>query len=309
MPTRRRLVAAIAVTVAAVLLTAGCGSQTPRSTATPGRNSDSTPVNGTSPSAVPESPRPTIPGETDDYHSDGIVTESGPERSFALTDLTNGDFVAGLSNGDVVIGEIGIHGLGAAWGTHKVQVTRSPDGLVAHYDGPGRLVRNASLDLGLATFTSLSGAATLADSQRARLRFDVRLDSVGLGDADVWIGRHHCHLVAGEPPHTADPVTTAVVTAMRAEDWSAMYDLTVRLPGMTRAAFVRSFGADGSISSLELTGDTVYRVANGVAYADTPAHVLATLGRRHLDRDVTLRLVYGDGEWRYATMAKKAPSE
>jgi hypothetical protein len=305
MPRRRTPVAAVAV--ATVLLTAGCGSQTPRSTATPGANS--TMVNGTSPSATPHTTPPATPGTADDYHSDGTVSESGSARSFAITDSTKGDFVAGLSNGDIVIGEVGIHGLGAAWGTRKVQVTRSPDGLVAHYDGPGRLQHGAPLDFGVATLTSLTGAATLGEPEHVRLRFDVRLDSDGLGHADVWIDRHHYYLVATEPPHTAGPATTAVVAAMRAEDWSTMYDLTVHLPGMTRASFVRTFGSDGSISSLELTGDTVYRVANGVTYADTPAHVVALLGQRHIDRDVAVELVYREGEWRYSTMAKTIPSD
>jgi hypothetical protein len=241
------------------------------------------------------------PSVGDDHHGDGIVSESKDPRAFAISDSDTGDFVAGLGNGDVVIGEVGIHGIGAAWGTRRVTVRRTAAGVDAHYDGPGRLERHAPLDLGFAAL-SLSGMS--GDPQPIRLRFEVHLDADGLGHADVWIDERHVRLVAAEPPHTADPVVSAVVTAMQAEDWSAMYDLTVRLPGMTRADFVRSFGGHGSITSLDLTGDTVYRVEDGVAYADTPAHIVATIRQRHLDREVTVELVYREGEWRFNSFAK-----
>ena len=107
------------------------------------------------------------------------------------------------------------------------------------------------------------------DSEPVRLRFDVDLDADGLGRADVWIeGQHYRVVVTTEPPHTAGPVVTAVVAAYRTEDWSTLYDLTVRFPGMSRADFVRAFGSDGSISELEITGDTVYRVVDGLGRAE-----------------------------------------
>ena len=135
-------------------------------------------------------------------------------------------------------------------------------------------------------------------------RMGVRQTPDDLGHADVWIdGRRH-RVTGTEPPHTADPVVSAVVEAMRTEDWSAMYDLTVRLPGMTRADFVKTFGSDGTIESLELTGDTVYRVTGGVAYADAPAHIAATIGKRHLDRDGAVELIYREGKWRFSSFAK-----
>jgi hypothetical protein len=228
-----------------------------------------------------------------------MPTPVADTRQFALVDPETGDFVVGLANG-VVIGEIGIHGVGAAWTTHRVEVTRTPDGLVAHYDGPGRLQRHAPLQLGLAAI-SASGDN---DSQPVRLRFDVDLDAEGLGRADVWIEGQHYRVVVTPPPHTAGPVVTAVVAAYRAEDWSTLYDLTVRFPGMPRDDFVRNFGSDGSISELEITGDTVYRVVDGLGRASTPAHVVATIGQRHLDRDVAVQLVYRDGAWRFSSLAK-----
>jgi hypothetical protein len=111
--------------------------------------------------------------------------------------------------------------------------------------------------------------------------------------------------VATEPPHSAGPVVTAVVAAFRAQDWSALYDLTVHFPGMSRAAFVRTFGADGSITELEITGDTVYHVVEGLGRATTPAHLVATIGQRHVDRDIAVQLVYRDGAWRFSSLAKE----
>jgi hypothetical protein len=142
-----------------------------------------------------------------------------------------------------------------------------------------------------------------------RLRFDVRLDSAGLGEADVWLDEHHYHLAVVDPPHTAGPVVSAVVAAFRAEDWSALYDLTVRFPGQTRAGFAQTFGSDGHVRALEVTGATVYGLADGVAYAATPAHVVAALGDRSIDRDVAVELVYRQGEWRFTSMAKQMPTD
>src|SRR5689334_14151759 len=196
MRTRRTpvLVGALAVLVTL----AGCGSQTaPTATTTPGTS----PLqqNGTSPSPPSPSPLPSMsaPSVGDDHHGDGIVSESKDPRAFAISDSDTGDFVAGLGNGDVVIGEVGIHGIGAAWGTRRVTVRRTAAGVDAHYDGPGRLERHAPLDLGFAAL-SLSGMS--GDPQPIRLRFEVHLDADGLGHADVWIDERHVRLVAAEPP-------------------------------------------------------------------------------------------------------------
>jgi hypothetical protein len=147
----------------------------------------------------------------------------------------------------------------------------------------------------------------LGDPEPVPLRFDVRLGADGIGTADVWIDGHHYHLAVAHPPHTAGPVVTAVVAAFRAEDWSALYDLTVHFPGQSRADFARTFGSDGHITTLEITGVTAYGVADGVGYAATPAHVVATIGSQALDRDVAVKLVYSRGEWRFTTMAGHLP--
>ena len=58
------------------------------------------------------------------------------------------------------------------------------------------------------------------------------------------------------------------------------------------------------MTQLEVTGDTVYAVRYGVAYAEAPAHVVATINGRHLDRDVAVELIWGRGEWHFNSLAR-----
>lgn len=305
MPTRRTT--AVVAVVATLLVLTGCGTQGAPEAGRAGRNS--TQVPGTRPSPPPPSSAPVTPGTMPSQESspasstdpsDGVVTESS-SPTFAIVDQTTGDYVIGQGRSAVLL-EIGIHGVGKAWTVGRMQVRHTPHGTTVRYDGRGDVDPKARLGPGY----SLAGRAPV-DPHPAHLRLDLVMTADGLGHADVWIdGRHH-RVVANEPPHTAQPVVTAVVAAFRAEDWSAMYDLTVRLPGMSRADFIRAFGKDGSVSELEITGDTVYRVAGGVGYADTPAHVVATIRHRRLDRDVVVRLVYRENGWRFSTIATGTP--
>lgn len=296
--------------VVALLALAGCGSQEAPEAGAPSQNSNRVP--GTRPSqTVPpgfqtstESPTDPPTAGTDPTAPASSVAA---EPSFTVIDSETGDFVAGLGNGDVVLGGVGIHGVGAAWGIRRVHVTRSDQGVVAHYDGPGKLQRGTPLDLGVATLSTMVGS-DLGDPESVRLRFDVRLDPDGLGESDVWIDGHHYHLSAGEPPHTADPVVAIVADDFRRQDWADLYDHYVHLPGETKQDFVKHFGAGSTVSELTITGPTIYRAANGVPYADAPAHVVATVaGGHHLDRDVFIHLAYQQGEWRFSSMAKTSP--
>jgi hypothetical protein len=292
------VLAILAVLVALV----GCGSRTAQDhAATIG--TDPTPRNGTSPSPPPPAPDPTTTAPSpaspsDRSHAEGIVTES-TTPAFAVVDQASGDYVIGQGKATVLL-EIGIHGVGQAWTVDHMQVRQTDRGTTVEYDGHGKLDRKARFDR---RFPALAEPSP-ANPESAHLHVELVMTPDGLGHADVWIdgGRHRVE--GTEAPHTADPVVSSVVEAMRAENWSAMYDLTVHLPGMTRRGFVGTFGTDGSIHSLEPTGDTVYRVEGGVAYSDTPAHVDATIEGHHLDRDVAVELVYQDGEWRFSSLAK-----
>jgi len=297
----RRTTPAVAMSVALLSLV-GCGAQMAQDPAAT-RGADPTPHIGTSPSPSPRAPDPTTTapsptGTSDPSPSEGIVAES-TTPAFAVVDQASGDYVVGQGKTAVLL-EIGIHGVGKAWAVDHMHVRQTGRGTTVEYDGDGKLDRKARFDR---RFPTLAGSSPV-DPEPAHLRLELVMTPDGLGHADVWIdGRHH-RVEGTEAPHTADPVVSSVVEAVREEDWSGMYDLTVHLPGMTRRGFVRTFGSDGSIHSLELTGDTVYRVRGGVAYSDTPAHVDATIGGHHLDRDVAVELVYQDGEWRFSSFAK-----
>jgi hypothetical protein len=296
----------VVVGVLATLLLAGCGS--PSAPVATERSRNSQQVTGTSPSpstrtpglsssaaTTPVAPAGTAPADTS---SEGIVTES-TTPTFAVVDQTTGDYVVGQGRSAVLL-EIGIRGVGRAWTVNRMGVRQTPDGTSVHYEGRGQLDPKARFG---GRIPPLAGASPV-DPRPAHLRVDLLMTPDGLGHADVWIdGRRH-RVTGTEPPHTADPVVSAVVEAMRTEDWSAMYDLTVRLPGMTRADFMKTFGSEGTIESLELTGDTVYRVTGGMAYADAPAHIAATIGKRHLDRDGAVELIYREGKWRFSSFAK-----
>jgi hypothetical protein len=222
--------------------------------------------------------------------------QEGP-APVALTDQESGDFVRGLGPDRLVILEIGIHGIGKAWNTKRATVTREGETTVVRYDGPGQL--DARAHLGPSSVADLP-----VDPHRVHLRIEATMSSAGLGRAEVWIdGRRHV-ILADQPPRTAEPVVAAVVDAFTAEDWSTLYDLSARLPGLSRAEFVKTFGGDSTVTSLDVTGDTVYRVADGVAYADAPAHVVASLPGRHLDRDVAVELIYRSGDWRFSRITR-----
>jgi hypothetical protein len=241
--------------------------------------------------------RPSVPGAT-------TTSPTGVEAStsVALTDQESGDFVRGLGTDRLLILEVGIHGVGKAWNTQRATVTREGDTTVVRYDGPGQL--DAQAHLGLSSIADLP-----VDPHRVHLQVEASMTSTGLGHADVWIDHRHFTVVADEPPHTADPVVAAVVDAFTAEDWSALYDLSARLPGMSRAEFVKTFGGNSTVTSLDITGDTVYGVANGIAFADAPAHVVAALPGRHLDRDVAVELVYQSGDWRFSRIARSVRAD
>lgn len=229
--------------------------------------------------------------------SDSADDES---QAFAITDQETGDYVAGVGGTGFTLLEIGIHGVGRAWNTKRVTVRRSAAATVVRYDGPGRLDAKADLG-GYSAFSS----RTPVDPHPARLRIEAQMTPDGLGTADVWLDDRHYRVVGAEPPHTADPLMDIVVHDLVRRDWSHLYEHTVRLPGMTRKVFARTFGRHGTISELTILGATAYRVENGVAYADAPAHVVATIKRRHLDLDGAVELVYRQGEWRFSTIARR----
>jgi hypothetical protein len=296
----RRRTAIVTVVATIGLAITGCGSQTAPAASpsqTTGQPNGTQPSpsapDGSAPPAVASSSAATSEATSDD----GIVTESR-RSSFGIVNQQTGDYVAGVGRRVVVL-EIGIHGIGQIRTEGRALLRRTATGTIVHYDGQGSLDATARLDK-----NTVFGADRPADPKPARLRVEARMTPNGLGTADVWIdGRHH-RVVATEPPHTAGPVTAVVVDDFRRNDWSDLFDHVVRLPGMTREHFVRAFGRGGTLSELTVTGATVYRIENGTAYADTPAHLVATIKGRHLDRNVAVQLVYRRGEWVFSSLAR-----
>jgi hypothetical protein len=227
----RRTTVVVAMSVGLFALV-GCGSQMAQDPAAT-LGADPTPHNGTSPSPPRPAPDPTTTAprptsSADRSHPEGIVTES-TTPAFAVVDQASGDYVIGQGKTAVLL-EIGIHGVGKAWTVDAMHVHQTGRGTTVEYDGHGKLDRKARFD---GRFPSLAESSPL-DPEPAHLRVELVMTPDGLGHADVWVdGRRH-HVDGTEAPHTADPVVSSVVEAMREKNWSALYDLTVRLPGMTR---------------------------------------------------------------------------
>jgi hypothetical protein len=310
---RTRRTPAAWATYALMLALCGCGSQAAPATGPPRQNSTQaigaspspSPPTETSPpfgSSAPSSgtssptPRPT--------RSEGIVTEGVEHPTFAIVDQASGDFVTGTRSGRTTLVEIALHGVGTAWLDGKVLVRRTPAGTIARVEGRGHVDRRARWGRGYP-----SAGGTPVDPQTVDLRLEAIMTPDGLGHADIWIDGEHHRLVATEPPHSADPVIRIVVDDYLRRDWADMYDHFIALPGYSKADFVRLFGRGGSVTQLAVTGGTVYAVRYGVAHAYAPAHLVATIHGRHLDRDVAVDVIYQRGEWRFSTIARSIPGD
>jgi hypothetical protein len=297
MPTRRSPTKL--ATAALLLALAGCGSQGAPTTAPPSQNSSQVP--GTRPSTPGPTGSPTTPTASpssvtmsasvgvDGAHADG--------QSFAIVDQESGDYVVGAGEAGFTMLDIGIHGVGKVWSTKRVTVRRSTAGTVVRYEGPGRLDAKAHLDR-LSVFSGMPVDPT-------RLRLEAVMTPDGLGTADLWLDGRHYQVVGTQPPHTATPVMDIVVRDLLHRDLADLYHYTVRLPGMTKAQFLKDFGTIVTITQLDVHGDTMYRVVNGVAYADAPVHLVATVKGRHMERDGAVELVYRQGEWKFSTIARQ----
>jgi hypothetical protein len=271
--------------VAALTVTAlsGCGRSTPVADS-PSQNSS--PVPGTSHS--PDTSRSSIPGG---FRSDSTgspvpsptasgITTATTHADFAVVDQLTGDHVVASGQGQSLV-EIQLSGVGGVSFVGNVGLRRTPAGTTIGYDGPAH-----------------------RGSSPVRLRLSALMTPDGLGHADIWVDGVHHRLVATTPPRTADPVVGIVVDDFHRGDWADLYDHTVGLPGYSKADFVRLFGQGGEITSLDLRGPTVYEVRYGVAYADAPAHLVATLDGHHLDRGAAVELVWRDGAWRFSSLSR-----
>ncbi|MEC5152516.1 hypothetical protein [Cryobacterium sp. GrIS_2_6] len=170
------------------------------------------------------------------------------------------------------------------------------------FDGVGTQYASAVLssDIAQPVPSGASGTATIKvighDDPTART-----------ANVEVWINGKHFTLEAAPAPHNAGPTLTAVITALKATDLGALYDLgdpSLR-NGLTREQFVATIGATGggSVTGLTPTGATTYVTTSaGADFALTP--ITFDYVKNGVPGEVTahLRLIYTGGQWRYMTM-------
>ena len=111
----------------------------------------------------------------------------------------------------------------------------------------------------------------------------------------------------GPAPHNADATVALVVTALKATDLGALYDLAdVSLrTGLTREQFVTKLGATGgggSATEVTVTGATKYVTTSaGADFALTPITFDFTKAGVQGHVVAHLRLIFTGGHWRYLT--------
>ena len=158
-------------------LVAGCGSQASPDGAAPSQSSNAIP--GTRPSSsIP----PGFRTDATAAPSAGLTPTGTPSAATSdpvevqLTDNRSNDYVTAADAGDLIVMEIGIHGVGKIWADRDPTLRRTASGVVLHYSGPGRVDRRARLG---DTF----GDTRTVDPRQARLRIEARVDSDGVGRA------------------------------------------------------------------------------------------------------------------------------
>lgn len=284
---RRTTSAALAA--ALTLLVGGCGSAVNAGAAPASRNAG--PVPGTRPS--PSDPPSRTPRATP-----AVTPTSLPTDVLSLQVLDpGGDYLSAADDGPISVVEIGIHGVGRVWPTGDATLRRTASGAVLRYHGGGTVDPHASLSVPF-------DPAPATETRHARIRVVASTRAGGLGQADVWIDGRHYRLASREAPRTADAVVRIVLDDVRAHDWSDLYDHAAPVPGLSRERFVRQLS--GSLSRIRVLGPTTYRTHDGVAFADTPVHVDASLHGTPLHVDGALVLVFRNGAWLYSTLTSSA---
>lgn len=294
------LVAAAGV-VGGILVTKDSGSATSATPAGP------TPSPTRSPAATPAS-APTTAATPDP----SPVTTPDPATSTTLPfvgfvdDSSQATLQVGLDPSSSEYGSVWFAepGIGIVSTRRPAAVDEGGPGPVAvTYDGPGSVNRRAKIDPELAVLTLPRGPI-----RRAHVRVSARLQpSNQTGVLDLWVDNKHLHLTFGQPPTDADPVVRAVVRAMRAEDFAALYDLadSGMRHGLSRAAFVaqtKKLATGATLTAVRETGPVSYlTTATGVHYAYAPIAAVISQGgvRQHLRQQIVL--VREDGTWRFTT--------
>ena len=215
-----------------------------------------------------------------------------------------------LTTSDATAGEFyfSAPGVGLALPAAKARLeVRSAHDEQFRYDGAGTLYASAvvSSDIIQPVATGPSSAATV--------RIIGHTDAASqTATVEVWVNGQHFNLkaapaphTADPTPHTADPTVAAVITALKATDLGALYDLAdISLRnGLTREQFVTKLGATGgggSVTGVNVTGVTSYITTSaGADFALTPITFDYTKAGVQGQVVAHLRLIFTGGQWRY----------
>ena len=304
---------ALAATVLAGITLAGCGSAVPSTTpatsiasanATPGtapsgRSPSTAATSGSSPSSTPNDARTGASASAVAHASDADDGSFGVVDAHSLTFVTV-DRKKGATTGYVTLG---IPGVGLAWSTRNVSLTKTPNGIIIRYDGAGRLAAHAEVD---PVVGGMFGTLQTR-SVNATLRVVGTVDpAAATGTVDIWVGGTHRRLTAAPVPHHAEHMAGQFVDATRSSDWHTIYRLAASdlRTHFSEAAFTakaaRIFSDGGRIEMVRITGPLTYRtLSTGVTYARVPLFMRAVIQGRTSSRHETLELVREAGAWRW----------
>jgi hypothetical protein len=267
--------------VLAAVVLAGCGSRAapdagPSSLTT---GPTTTPTSSATPSSVPASD---VPAVLFDSSTGNYLFTVATRRTFG----------------------VGVYGVGVAWPAGDLPASafrHTGAGTLVHFQGPAFLDRKAHL---------LRDAPVLfqipSSSEPTRLVVRARLGGDGSGVADVWLAGRHYHLTEHAVPRSPVALDTAldqVISAYRSNDWIGLYRVTVAIPGLDQAGFVREYRSGHvAISQFRVIGQVRYRSSAGVHYADVPVHLTGTIAGQHPPRELTLEFVQRGSGWLYSTL-------
>lgn len=200
---------------------------------------------------------------------------------------------------------LALPGVGLAWPTTTATVTQdSTDSIELSYDSAGQLQPQAQLD------TEFGVAYQAAEpTKKAKLRLAAQIDPAHhTGSVDVWLNRKHYHLDAGAAPETADTTVNAFLTAMRAGQWAAVYQLTddafhsAASKDQFTQAMDNRLGTHG-LTAASTTAPTTYTTTTtGIRYASAPVSITTTTGGVNSTQAGTLKLIFNNGQWRIFTL-------
>ena len=238
-----------------------------------------------------------------------VPSFTGPTVGFR--DQASGAYLRiDLTTSDATAGEFyfSAPGVGLALPAAKASLQmRSAHDEQFRYDGAGTLYASAAVssDIAQPVATGSSSAATV--------RIVGHTDPASqTATVEVWVNGQHFNLkaapaphTADPTPHTADPTVAAVITALKATDLGALYDLAdISLRnGLTREQFVTklgSTGGGGSVTGVNVTGATTYVTTSaGADFALTPITFDYTKAGVQGQVVAHLRLIFTGGQWRY----------